>query len=489
MSWKKYLLILAIASISILGYLSVIDYRLTFPLDDAWIHQAYARNLATNGEWAFISGERSTGATSNLWVFILAVGYLVNINPNLWSAILGLLLLSGIAALSWNIATDFLPKLANGATLLVILIVFEWHLVWAALSGMETLLFSFLITLMFSRLLTKRSEQNLHPKDWRINTLIIAALILSRPDGLSILGPVMAFILVGNYQGTEKRKTIVFLMLGLFFILFPLLLFNYSISGTVFPNTLYAKQAEYSAYLQIPLITRFISLVKLPLVGVGAVLLPGYLYFSWVYLRKKIWVVPIISLWILSFVFLYATRLPLDFQHGRYIMPVMPIYFILGAIGSILALQKIKTSYWKSIFAKSGALSALMVLLIFWFLGRNAFSNDTQFIQSQMIETARWVENNLDHEDLLAVHDIGALGFITERPLVDLAGLISPEIIPFIHDEEKLANYLNETDVDFLLVFPNWYPNLTKGRTIIFQAEAGFPGGQNDEAMAIYKWP
>ena len=35
-----------------------------FPLDDAWIHQVYARNLATTGVWAFVPGQTSAGSTS-----------------------------------------------------------------------------------------------------------------------------------------------------------------------------------------------------------------------------------------------------------------------------------------------------------------------------------------------------------------------------------------------------------------------------------------
>jgi hypothetical protein len=40
---------------------------LGLPLDDAWIHQTYARSLADRGEWAFQAGEPSAGSTSPLW--------------------------------------------------------------------------------------------------------------------------------------------------------------------------------------------------------------------------------------------------------------------------------------------------------------------------------------------------------------------------------------------------------------------------------------
>mgnify|MGYP000433304428 FL=1 len=46
----------------------------SFPLDDSWIHQTYARNLALYGEWAFTPGIASTASTSPLYTVVLAVG-------------------------------------------------------------------------------------------------------------------------------------------------------------------------------------------------------------------------------------------------------------------------------------------------------------------------------------------------------------------------------------------------------------------------------
>ena len=48
-----------------------------FPLDDAWIHMVYGRELALSGTLAYNPGEPATGATSVGWAFLLAVPHLV----------------------------------------------------------------------------------------------------------------------------------------------------------------------------------------------------------------------------------------------------------------------------------------------------------------------------------------------------------------------------------------------------------------------------
>jgi hypothetical protein len=59
---------------------------------------------------------------------------------------------------------------------------------------------------------------------------------------------------------------------------------------------------------------------------------------------------------------------------------------------------------------------------------------------------------------MLAVHDIGALGYYAPRPLLDLAGLISPKVIPFMADPDELARFILTSEADYLIVFPRWSP-------------------------------
>ena len=65
-----------------------------FPLDDAWIHQTYARNLARSGQLAFVPGIPSAGSTAPLWSFLLSLGYLLGVPFQIWTYGLGLILLA-----------------------------------------------------------------------------------------------------------------------------------------------------------------------------------------------------------------------------------------------------------------------------------------------------------------------------------------------------------------------------------------------------------
>jgi hypothetical protein len=81
------------------------------------------------------------------------------------------------------------------------------------------------------------------------------------------------------------------------------------------------------------------------------------------------------------------------------------------------------------------------------------------------------------------------MGYFGNHNLVDLAGLINPEVIPFITDEKRIAAYLDERRVDYLVTFPSWYPSLTRGLHLVFTTGAPYAPSQGGENMAVYLWP
>ena len=78
---------------------SQFTYGIGFPLDDLWIHQTYARNLAQHGEWAFRPGIPSAGSTAPLWSALLALGFLLRLSPYIWTYLLGMVTLFALAVL------------------------------------------------------------------------------------------------------------------------------------------------------------------------------------------------------------------------------------------------------------------------------------------------------------------------------------------------------------------------------------------------------
>src|SRR5690606_493942 len=163
----------------LLGYLlySQLYLRTGFPLDDAWIHQTYARNLALLGEWSFIPGQPSAGSTSPLWTLLLAPGHLLGLGPFVWTVFLGSACLCGLAAASLPLVRRLAPGRAHLALWAGLLLVFDWRVVWAAASGMETLLYALVIVSFFALLLQERVR-------WLLLGLLVGLAVWIRPDGL-----------------------------------------------------------------------------------------------------------------------------------------------------------------------------------------------------------------------------------------------------------------------------------------------------------------
>lgn len=113
--------------------------RLGFPLDDAWIHQTYARNLAQYGHTNSLPNISSAGPTAPLWTLLLALGYLLHLPYLLWSNLLGGLSLLWLGWSGMRLWQILWPVQASRAWLAGVVLVFTWPLLWAAASGMETL--------------------------------------------------------------------------------------------------------------------------------------------------------------------------------------------------------------------------------------------------------------------------------------------------------------------------------------------------------------
>ncbi|MEW5869527.1 MAG: hypothetical protein AB1894_09645 [Chloroflexota bacterium] len=476
-----FLLFLTIFSSSAYVYASHAYYQIGFPLDDAWIHQTYARNLAWLGEWAFLPGKPSAGSTAPLWSSLLAVGYWFRLNPYLFTYLLGGLALFGVALIGGRIFAGYFPGRSKQSMWVSVFLVLEWHLVWAAASGMETLLMAFLILWVMLEVV-RPSPRSL------ILGILIGLSMWVRPDGITLLGPAAIAVLISRRSWRERLWGLARLCLGILACLLPYVLFNVWLDGSVWPNTFFAKQAEYAIVRQSPLWKRLAAQTGLLLVGAGALLVPGLVVFMQQAIRQRSWIWLTLPVWLGGYLGLYAWRLPVTYQHGRYVIPSMPVYFVCGLAGMAVWMHSSRTSMWRRVFGKTWLMSCALILGLFWLQGAWAYARDVGVIESEMVAVARWVNANTQKKALIAAHDIGALGYFGGRDILDLAGLVSPEVIPFIRDESRLKQFLDEQGADYLVAFPGWYPELVKFGRLEFSSQGLFSPGMGGENMCVYAW-
>ena len=162
---RKTILLAGAVVLAISGYLLACQTAagLGYPLDDAWIHQTYARNLIRYGEWSFIPGHPSGGSTAPLWSALIAPAYLLGSSGFGWTMLLGGL---GLLGLGW-FGQRIFDAINEGNLSLFpwagFLLVFEWHMIWAAASGMETILYAAAILFVFWRLAAQKEKGWLGP--------------------------------------------------------------------------------------------------------------------------------------------------------------------------------------------------------------------------------------------------------------------------------------------------------------------------------------
>jgi hypothetical protein len=477
-----------------------------YPLDDSWIHQTYARNFAQSGRWEYVPGTSSAGSTAPLWTLLLALGYLLRLPHFLWTILLGGLCLVWIGWAGMFLWQILWPARRNRAWLAGAMLVLSWPLVWAAGSGMETLLF----TALALQLMASYGNQLLSGR-WRVATLGLLAgfLVLTRPDGLGLLLLVGLGVMAATGSARRRLWRLGAYLIAAMLPLIPYFAFNLRSGGNLWPNTFYAKQVEYALLWDQPLPLRFLQLLYFSLggppqglrgiSGAHLLLLPGLIAAVPEAIRQEIsgrrllHTLPL--LWAVGHILLYAWRLPVTYQHGRYLWPVLPVLMLYGLAGWMyltdLTVERMRSpKRFRPLWTKFAALTVAVLLLVFLLLGLQVYLQDIALINGEMVDTALWLKENTPSDSLIAAHDIGAIGYFSGRSLLDLAGLISPEVIPLLSNNAHMADYVIRSDTDFLITAPGWpYEELVsrKGFTQVYTSGFAWTREQGLNNTTVYR--
>ncbi|NLE99727.1 MAG: hypothetical protein GX601_02000 [Anaerolineales bacterium] len=435
------------------------------PLDDAWIHFQFARNLARGQGFSFNAGVPAAGSTAPLWTLILAgAAWLGGPFPLTGQA---------LSALSFLIVPLVTYQLARKLTanrwaawLAGLLVALNGRMLWAALSALETPLFAALTVLAVERHLANRDARR-----YGVGTAVLFALAAQcRPEGYLLFALALLDTTVvrlrrdGLRQGWRRLPLLPALAFGVLVI--PYLAFSLQTSGHLLPNTYHAKTVitGWPALDTLSIAAQYLILDN-PLI------LPFVLLGVGVLLRRA----PVVALWTIGLPLVYAFMHVTLYQHGRYLIPLVPFNAVL-AVAGLLAVRPVASQRrwlprWSAAHL-AAAITALAVAGTAWRLptmARLTAQNVTN-INDMHVALGRWLAEHTPPDALLAVNDIGAIGYLSERTVVDLAGLVTPEVIPLLlapARDARLAGYLLRQNVDYVVIFPNWFPGLAARSDIL----------------------
>jgi len=471
-----------------------------FPLDDSWIHQTFGRNLAQLGQWSFIPNDPVAASTSPVYTLLLSLGYKLNIPYMFWTHAIGVLQLTMAGMVASRMADKAYPHRYSGL-MTGLAVIFSWHLIWSAASGMETLLFGVLM-MLGGYVAWGEGDANraMTPKAVMLRGgvfgLVVAIGMATRPEGI-LMGGVVGLCMVLAHPHPHFRLTILW-DVGAFIAfsigIAPYLWLNWDLNGTLLPNTNDAKFAEVVHLFEYPYLIRLREIVEPIIAGAQAFFILGAIYFVWMNRKKNrlMWLYIAPLAWAIGHILLYAARLPVPIQHGRYLIPMLPTFVAMGAIGMITMVIEWRENMLGRVLSRALALSTIATSLVFAFsLGLNAYVQDVAIINEEMVDMAKWVAENLPPDELFATHDIGALGYFATRPLLDTAGLITPEIIPYITADEPLWEFMRQRGAVYFMAFPFQIPNRNPKDPrlcLIYQSPGKTILRLNEPKMSIYRF-
>jgi hypothetical protein len=492
---RRWLMIGLALAIVIVGVVYLWPSFKEFPMDDAYIHLVYAENLAEHGGLFFNTpDEDGVGSSSILWVLLIAAGHKVGV-PGQWLMKgLGLLSLIVVAeSLFILLASVWRPSLAAAASLLAAL---SGNMLWFALNGMETMLF---LALGLVALLHYRRER------WAALGVTLGLLTLTRPEGLALLLAIAGVELLrgkGPLLERLRRKpgrNLTVVAGWCLAVSAPWFLYLLARTSQPLPTSGTAKQFSSSLVFEqtleavggpaifsrlLPLLYVLLWIVYLLVFVLGGMSLPqprlvldsfdtGIPYaVSWWSLvswavalallaaaARRLWQrdrwsgwiqggptrpLAVLCAWALVHNAAYMAFLPVPGTASRYgalnhlllwVLLVLGLSrfgsrprlrLVLG--GCLLVIAVANTAYWNRVY-----------------------DANLDHMKQVRIAAARFLRDGFPEDAVCAAFDVGALRYYGERPLVDLGGLIEPEVARW-YRAEAVDRYLVEQGVTCLAV-------------------------------------
>ncbi|MHA2026729.1 MAG: hypothetical protein ACW98U_12585 [Candidatus Thorarchaeota archaeon] len=434
-----------------------------FTLDDSWIHLQFARTIFEGTPWEYSPGYPSTGSTSPLWSVILSPIFLFTSDTIavVWGVLfISLVFFIACSYLVGHIISSYTGNVAWGVVGILGFVMLPRN-TWLMLSGMETPLFMFILLLAIYFL--DRSDK----KSDLILGVVAGLAYLSRPEGVlvAVLLIPLRFLMLGYKRQVDRQRILTLIVSGVFalVIVAPWILHCLNVTGHPLPDTFYAKvhtptEVELEAWdIWWNFFVREMNF-----------LIVGFAAGAYLMIRGKPfpWVLAV------SLTILYRLSTPYAslINNARYLVPIFDLFLIAAVVFSawliralIVEIMKLKDDL------ESRYLGVILIILVLvvplipsYIYQATSYTKSVRTINDMHVGLGNWMAANTPEDAIFATHDAGGIRYISRRRMIDIAGLLSPDIIHGNMSTRETLSYLRQQGCNYFVFFDElfvWWRN------------------------------
>jgi hypothetical protein len=414
-----------------------------YAIDDAAITMRYAQNLIRGQGFVYNQGERVLGTTTPIYTLVLS----------------GLGLLFG----DFFLPTGILNSLIDVGSLTIVYLLFARRgqtrlgVVASGLIGsympllqmpmwrMETSLYVFFILLTVLAI----SEGK-----WHLGAISSGILMLIRPDGAIVAAVfVLCYLLV-------KRSFPVTPMLTMLAVALPWFLFALVYFGSPIPQSVYAKSIIYTQQAIVEQSASFIRILAIGgqySAGHRLLMLPFVLIGLINAFVDRRWLIPL-SLWFVVYVLFYEVSGIYLFHW--YLAPAyvpLLIFFVSGGDRFVKwCLKYAETLRRFEMPLYSLLVSGVIVIgIVSGYMVSKRLERESEYFSAPIL-IAQWLRDHTPPDVKVCADTIGFLGLYSDRKILDVVGLVSPEVIS-LHEEyldfyEAYVSIVERYEPDYCMI-------------------------------------
>lgn len=411
-------------------------------VDDAFISFRYARNLAEGNGLVFNVGEHVEGFSNPFWVFMLALFHIARMDIVITSKAIGLACGAFTLLLTRHLCRRTLG-MSNEMTLFVLCyLATNVSFVYYAISGMETIFYTFCVVLM-NYLLAERKEI--------FAGGICGVLSLTRPEGILFIIPLtLGSHLYGCKPQRIGRILIIPTTMYALLVAFRLLYF-----GTILPNTHGAKVGTMNLSLCSLMLhvktflgyTWHNSSVDHPLLFLAVV--------GTIILASRSIVPLLAAIGCAAFFVWYARYDWMSFW--RFYVPVLPFIAALAFVPIDTIRYTVERSYRRQLVLVV-CLFLIVVNLIHTVKNIQELKSGEQFNPAMHsrphVRIGEYLRKIGSPSDVVVVNEIGAIGYYSNLTVIDMFGL-TDRSVPSLRRQKTLyayADYILSRKPTFILL-------------------------------------